>query len=116
MQTGQVVSTLVQVVSTQCFKCKAKRSGSVDTSSGGVDTRDSSQNTFWPIWDIVFYTLTGHVCEISLARLRSVHGRRIWIWSLIKHKYPGPSQTLSCSSHSDPAGNLATCNKEPMLT
>ncbi|MQL69186.1 hypothetical protein Taro_001439 [Colocasia esculenta] len=47
------VSTLVQVVSTQCFKCKAKRSGSVDTSSGGVDTRDSSQNTFWPIWDSV---------------------------------------------------------------
>ncbi|MQL84598.1 hypothetical protein Taro_017098 [Colocasia esculenta] len=26
-------------------------SSSVDTSSGGVDTRDSSQNTFWPIWD-----------------------------------------------------------------
>ncbi|MQL99587.1 hypothetical protein Taro_032311 [Colocasia esculenta] len=46
MQTGQVVSTLVQVVSTQCFKYKAKRSSS-------VDTRDSSQNTFWPIWDSV---------------------------------------------------------------
>ncbi|MQL70156.1 hypothetical protein Taro_002458 [Colocasia esculenta] len=28
-------------------------SSSVDTSSGGVDTRDSSQNTFWPIWDSV---------------------------------------------------------------
>ncbi|MQL79614.1 hypothetical protein Taro_012040 [Colocasia esculenta] len=53
MQTGQVVSTLVQVVLTQYFKCKAKRSGSVDTSSCGVDTRDSSQNTFWPIWDSV---------------------------------------------------------------
>ncbi|MQM07671.1 hypothetical protein Taro_040514 [Colocasia esculenta] len=40
----------------------------------------------------VFYTLTGHVCEISLARLRSVRGRRIWIWSLNGHKYPGPLQ------------------------
>ncbi|MQL69894.1 hypothetical protein Taro_002193, partial [Colocasia esculenta] len=28
-------------------------SSSVDTSPGGVDTRDSSQNTFWPIWDSV---------------------------------------------------------------
>ncbi|MQM00416.1 hypothetical protein Taro_033153 [Colocasia esculenta] len=53
MKICQVVSTLVQVVSTQCFKYKAKRSSSVDTSSGGVDTRDSSQNTFWPIWDSV---------------------------------------------------------------
>ncbi|MQM04822.1 hypothetical protein Taro_037625 [Colocasia esculenta] len=52
-KTGQVVSTLAQVVSTQCFKYKAKRSSSVDTSSGSVDTRDSSQNTFWPIWDSV---------------------------------------------------------------
>ncbi|MQL72280.1 hypothetical protein Taro_004622 [Colocasia esculenta] len=49
----QVVSTLVQVVSTQCFKCKTKQSSSVDTSPGGVDTRDSSQNTFWPSWDSV---------------------------------------------------------------
>ncbi|MQL83818.1 hypothetical protein Taro_016310 [Colocasia esculenta] len=49
----KVVSTLVQVVSTQCFKYKAKRSSSVDTSSGSVDTRDSSQKTFWPIWDSV---------------------------------------------------------------
>ncbi|MQL68466.1 hypothetical protein Taro_000731, partial [Colocasia esculenta] len=32
------------VVSTQCFKYKAKRPGSVDTSSSSVDTRDSSQN------------------------------------------------------------------------
>ncbi|MQL81128.1 hypothetical protein Taro_013586 [Colocasia esculenta] len=38
------VSTLDQVVSTQCFKYKAKRSSSVDTSSGSVDTRDSFQN------------------------------------------------------------------------
>ncbi|MQL93312.1 hypothetical protein Taro_025957 [Colocasia esculenta] len=35
------------------------RSGSVDTvlqiqgKKGSVDTRDSSQNTFWPIWDSV---------------------------------------------------------------
>ncbi|MQL77833.1 hypothetical protein Taro_010250 [Colocasia esculenta] len=43
----------VKVVSTQCFKYKAKRSSSVDTSSGSVDTRDSSQKTFWPIWDSV---------------------------------------------------------------
>ncbi|MQL99964.1 hypothetical protein Taro_032692, partial [Colocasia esculenta] len=43
----------VLVVSTQCFKYKAKMSSSVDTSSGGVDTRDSSQNTFWPTWDSV---------------------------------------------------------------
>ncbi|MQL83819.1 hypothetical protein Taro_016308 [Colocasia esculenta] len=28
-------------------------SSSVDTSLGGVDTRDSSQNTFWPIGDSV---------------------------------------------------------------
>ncbi|MQM18818.1 hypothetical protein Taro_051816 [Colocasia esculenta] len=28
-------------------------SSSVDTSLGSVDTRDSSQNTFWPIWDSV---------------------------------------------------------------
>ncbi|MQM15726.1 hypothetical protein Taro_048678 [Colocasia esculenta] len=28
-------------------------SSSVNTSPGGVDTRDSSQNTFWPIWDSV---------------------------------------------------------------
>ncbi|MQM14794.1 hypothetical protein Taro_047729 [Colocasia esculenta] len=47
------VSTLVQVVSTQCLKYKAKRSSSVDTSPGSVDTRDSSQNTFWPSWDSV---------------------------------------------------------------
>ncbi|MQL85708.1 hypothetical protein Taro_018230 [Colocasia esculenta] len=46
-----VVLTLVQVVLTQCFKYKAKRSSSVDTSPGSVDTRDSSQNTFWPSWD-----------------------------------------------------------------
>ncbi|MQM21224.1 hypothetical protein Taro_054260 [Colocasia esculenta] len=49
----KTVSTLDQVVSTQCFKYKAKRSSSVDTSSSGVDTIDSSQNTFWPIWDSV---------------------------------------------------------------
>ncbi|MQL67997.1 hypothetical protein Taro_000275, partial [Colocasia esculenta] len=42
-----------KVVSTQCFKYKAKRSSSVDTRSGSVDTRDSSQKTFWPIWDNV---------------------------------------------------------------
>ncbi|MQM16786.1 hypothetical protein Taro_049746, partial [Colocasia esculenta] len=28
-------------------------SSSVDTSLGSVDTRDSSQNTFWPSWDNV---------------------------------------------------------------
>ncbi|MQM22094.1 hypothetical protein Taro_055141 [Colocasia esculenta] len=28
-------------------------SGSVDTSSGSVDTRDSFQNTFWSSWDSV---------------------------------------------------------------
>ncbi|MQM23554.1 hypothetical protein Taro_056620 [Colocasia esculenta] len=28
-------------------------SSSVDTGSGSVDTRDSSQNTFWAIWDSV---------------------------------------------------------------
>ncbi|MQM21644.1 hypothetical protein Taro_054688, partial [Colocasia esculenta] len=50
-KTGQVVSTLVQVVSTQCIKYKAKRSSSVDTSSSSVDTRDTFQKTFWPIWD-----------------------------------------------------------------
>ncbi|MQL73518.1 hypothetical protein Taro_005866, partial [Colocasia esculenta] len=49
----QTQGKIMQVVSTQCFKYKAKRSSSVDTSSGGVDTRDSSQNTFWPIWDSV---------------------------------------------------------------
>ncbi|MQM13932.1 hypothetical protein Taro_046858 [Colocasia esculenta] len=43
----------MMVVSTQCFKYKAKRSSSVDTRSGSVDTRDSSQKTFWPIWDSV---------------------------------------------------------------
>ncbi|MQM14539.1 hypothetical protein Taro_047472 [Colocasia esculenta] len=52
-KTGQVVSTLDQVVSTQCFKYKAKRSSSVDTRSSSVDTRDSFQKTFWPIWDSV---------------------------------------------------------------
>ncbi|MQL68356.1 hypothetical protein Taro_000646 [Colocasia esculenta] len=26
---------------------------SLDTRSGSVDTRDSSQKTFWPIWDSV---------------------------------------------------------------
>ncbi|MQL78316.1 hypothetical protein Taro_010740 [Colocasia esculenta] len=41
------------VVLTQCFKYKANRSSSVDTSPGSVDTRDSSQNTFWPSWDSV---------------------------------------------------------------
>ncbi|MQL68774.1 hypothetical protein Taro_001069 [Colocasia esculenta] len=44
---------LQQVVLTQCLKYKAKRSSSVDTSPGSVDTRDSSQNTFWPSWDSV---------------------------------------------------------------
>ncbi|MQL78317.1 hypothetical protein Taro_010741, partial [Colocasia esculenta] len=48
-----VVLKLVPVVLTQCFKYKAKRSSSVDTSPGSVDTRDSSQNTFWPSWDSV---------------------------------------------------------------
>ncbi|MQL89092.1 hypothetical protein Taro_021665 [Colocasia esculenta] len=43
----------MMVVSTQCFKYKSKRSSSVDTSSGGVDTRDNYQNTFWLIWDNV---------------------------------------------------------------
>ncbi|MQL87904.1 hypothetical protein Taro_020457 [Colocasia esculenta] len=47
------VSTLDQVVSTQCFKYKAKRSSSVDTRSSSVDTRDSFQKTFWPMWDSV---------------------------------------------------------------
>ncbi|MQL72374.1 hypothetical protein Taro_004719 [Colocasia esculenta] len=28
-------------------------SSSVDIGSGSVDTRDSSQNTFWAIWDSV---------------------------------------------------------------
>ncbi|MQM22541.1 hypothetical protein Taro_055594 [Colocasia esculenta] len=28
-------------------------SSSVDTSSGGVDTRDSFQKTFWQMWDSV---------------------------------------------------------------
>ncbi|MQL68353.1 hypothetical protein Taro_000612 [Colocasia esculenta] len=28
-------------------------SSSVDTSSGSVDTRDSFEKTFWPIWDSV---------------------------------------------------------------
>ncbi|MQL81822.1 hypothetical protein Taro_014293 [Colocasia esculenta] len=42
-----------QVVSTQCLKYKAKRSSSVDTRSGSVDTKDSFQKTFWPIWDSV---------------------------------------------------------------
>ncbi|MQL75295.1 hypothetical protein Taro_007674, partial [Colocasia esculenta] len=48
-----IAQALDQVVSTQCFKCKAKQSSSVDTGSGSVDTRDSSQNTFWPSWDSV---------------------------------------------------------------
>ncbi|MQL88906.1 hypothetical protein Taro_021477 [Colocasia esculenta] len=42
-----------QLVSTQCFKYKAKWLSSVDTRSGSVDTRDSPQKTFWPIWDSV---------------------------------------------------------------
>ncbi|MQM22221.1 hypothetical protein Taro_055271, partial [Colocasia esculenta] len=41
------------IVSTQCIKYKAKRSSSVDTSPGSVNTRDSSQNTFWSSWDSV---------------------------------------------------------------
>ncbi|MQL84064.1 hypothetical protein Taro_016568 [Colocasia esculenta] len=36
-------------------------SSSVDTGSGGVDTRDSSQNTFWPIWDSSVDTRSGSV-------------------------------------------------------
>ncbi|MQL67826.1 hypothetical protein Taro_000097 [Colocasia esculenta] len=51
--TNQALSTLDQVVSTQCFKYKAKRSSSVNTRSSSVDTRDSFQKTFWPIWDSV---------------------------------------------------------------
>ncbi|MQM22190.1 hypothetical protein Taro_055239 [Colocasia esculenta] len=35
------------------LQIQGKRSSSVDTSSGSVDTRDSSQKTFWPIWDSV---------------------------------------------------------------
>ncbi|MQM10688.1 hypothetical protein Taro_043585 [Colocasia esculenta] len=52
-KTGQVVSTLVQVVSTQCLKFKTKKSSRVDPSPGSVDTIDSFQKTFWPIWDSV---------------------------------------------------------------
>ncbi|MQM18561.1 hypothetical protein Taro_051556 [Colocasia esculenta] len=40
--------------------------------------------------DIAVYPL---LCELSLARLWSVRGRRIWIWSLKGHKYPGLSHT-----------------------
>ncbi|MQL79082.1 hypothetical protein Taro_011500 [Colocasia esculenta] len=36
----------------------------------------------------VFYILTGHFCEISLAKLWSDRKRWTWIWSLIGHKYP----------------------------
>ncbi|MQM00750.1 hypothetical protein Taro_033491 [Colocasia esculenta] len=32
------------------------------------------------------------VYELSLARLQSVRGRRIWIWTLIGYRYPGPLQ------------------------
>ncbi|MQL92712.1 hypothetical protein Taro_025340 [Colocasia esculenta] len=42
-----------KVVLTQSFKYKTKRSSSVDTSPGSVDTRDSFQKTFWSIWDSV---------------------------------------------------------------
>ncbi|MQL95524.1 hypothetical protein Taro_028196, partial [Colocasia esculenta] len=41
----EVVSTLVQVVSTLCIKYKTKRSSRVDTRSSSVDTRDSFQKT-----------------------------------------------------------------------
>ncbi|MQM23911.1 hypothetical protein Taro_056981, partial [Colocasia esculenta] len=44
---------------------------------------------------VVFYILTGHFCEISLARLRSDHERQTWIWSLIGHKYLVPLQLVS---------------------
>ncbi|MQL67811.1 hypothetical protein Taro_000143 [Colocasia esculenta] len=47
------VSTLVQVVSTQCFKYKTERSSTVDTGSGSVDTRDSSQKLSGSNWDSV---------------------------------------------------------------
>ncbi|MQL67942.1 hypothetical protein Taro_000217 [Colocasia esculenta] len=44
----QVVSTLDQVVSTPCSKHKTK-----SCKTGGVDTRDSFQKTFWQMWDSV---------------------------------------------------------------
>ncbi|MQM08635.1 hypothetical protein Taro_041491 [Colocasia esculenta] len=39
-----------------------------------------------------------HVYEISLARLRSIRERQIWIWSLIGHKYPGLSLMYSATT------------------
>ncbi|MQM09705.1 hypothetical protein Taro_042583 [Colocasia esculenta] len=53
----------------------------------------TSAKEMWDKLELI-YEGTSQVREskISLARLRSVRGRRIWIWSLIGHKYPGPSQ------------------------
>ncbi|MQL72967.1 hypothetical protein Taro_005328 [Colocasia esculenta] len=46
-------------------------SSSVDTGSGGVDTRDSSQNTFRPIWDSSVDTKSGSVDTRDLPRTPS---------------------------------------------
>ncbi|MQM13013.1 hypothetical protein Taro_045934 [Colocasia esculenta] len=35
----------------------------------------------------VSFPPSGYMCELSLARLRSVHGRRVWIWNLIGYTY-----------------------------
>ncbi|MQL77763.1 hypothetical protein Taro_010194, partial [Colocasia esculenta] len=46
-------------------------SSSVDTGSGSVDTRDSSQNTFWAIWDSSVDTRSGSVDTRDLPRTPS---------------------------------------------
>ncbi|MQL92673.1 hypothetical protein Taro_025301 [Colocasia esculenta] len=64
-----------KVVSTQCFKYKAKRSSSVDTRSGSVDTRDPSQNTFWANLGQCVDTRSGSVDTRDLPRTPS---RLVW--------------------------------------
>ncbi|MQL89032.1 hypothetical protein Taro_021599 [Colocasia esculenta] len=46
----------------------------------------------WRSCGVTFHSMCFTLPRISLARLRSVRGRRIWIWSFIEHKYPGLSQ------------------------
>ncbi|MQL82119.1 hypothetical protein Taro_014586 [Colocasia esculenta] len=64
-----------QVVSTQCFKYKAKRPSSVDTRSGSVDTRDPSQNTFWANLGQCVDSRSGSVDTRDLPRTPS---RLVW--------------------------------------
>ncbi|MQM18088.1 hypothetical protein Taro_051074, partial [Colocasia esculenta] len=79
-------STLDQVVSTQCFKYKAKWSSSVDTRSGSVDTRQLPRTLSGLFWDSVS-TLAQVVSTLVALPEQN-------IWSGVTRKHVSCSDSL----------------------